>query len=361
MSEARSKMLKFIEKANASLKRKHKENVLYLASECGDFQPLPSGFPTIDWINSGIGGYPRGGMTLIHGLESTGKSTLTLECIRHNQQHDPEFTAMFIDVESALTKDFLKFKGIDPERVALTPLNACEDVLTVAKNAIAENIFDVVVIDSLAKLDSEKILEKDIGEAAQRNRRAVLITEFLRSISFILRKSKTALICINQEVQNQDPSPYAPKTILPCGMQQKFSANLRLEIKRTKSIKDGDIKVGYQMEMTSKKNKISDKENAKSKMTYLYDRGFIKAISYVEFLMAIGLVRKLTAGRFEFVKKEFCSEVFKPKDIINIVEQIKSNLNIDLVGSKPTEIQFDKDENPNDEHLGTDNISESDD
>ena len=357
MAEALNKMMKFIDKANAHLKKKHKADTLYLASECGDFLPLPSGFPTIDWVNSGIGGYPRGGMTLVHGLESTGKSTMLLECIRHNQGTDAEFTAMYIDVESALTKQFLSFKGIDPSRVALTPLNACEDVLTVAKDAIYENVFDLIVIDSLAKLDSEKILEKDIGEAAQRNRRAVLITEFLRSISFTLRKSKTALVCINQEVQNQDPSPYAPKTILPCGMQQKYSANLRLEIKRTKSIKDGDIKVGYQMDATSKKNKISDKENAKTKLTYLFDRGFVKAISVVDFLMAIGVVKKMSAGRFEFAKKELCSDVFKPKDILDIVNNIRINFGIDLLNVKPSEVSYEKEErNDGDDDLSTDTM-----
>jgi RecA/RadA recombinase len=342
---AREKMLKFLEKTNTRLKKIYGADTFYLASEAGNYKPFYTGFPTFDNINSGIGGFPRGGFTLVHGLESTGKSTFVLEAIKYAQIDNPDLNILYIDVESALTDQFLKFKGINPVGFALSPLNACEDVLTVAKDAIQENVYDMIILDSLAKLDSKKILEKDIGDPSQRNRRAVLITEFLRSISFTLRKSVTALIAINQLVQNQDITPFAPKFILPGGMQQKYSANLIIEMKRIKSIKDGEKKAGYVATLKSTKNKISNKENAVTTLTYLFDRGFIREIALVDYLVAIGYVRKLTAGRFEFEKKELHSEVFKVRDMASIAKKIKDSFGIDLYKVEPaTEIEFEKDE-----------------
>jgi len=157
------KMAEFLKKTNAKMKKEYGADVLYTGDDAGNFSPFPTGFPTIDNINSGIGGFPRGGITLIHGLESTGKTTLVLEAIRYAMNNDSNILGLYIDVENALTKEFLSFKGISPERLSLSNLNT-EDALTIAKNAIADNIYDIIVIDSLAKLDSKNMMDGDVGD-----------------------------------------------------------------------------------------------------------------------------------------------------------------------------------------------------
>jgi hypothetical protein len=238
---------------------------------------------------------------------------------------------------------------MDSDRFTLTSLNT-EDALIAVEMALKEKVYDLVVLDSLAKMESTKILEKELGESAQRNRRAVMITEFLRRITFILRRSNSALVCINQEIQNQDPSPYAPKTVLPCGMQQKFSANLRIELKRSKALKDSDgNKLGYQVNVTSIKNKISNKEKTVTTLTYLYDRGFVREFSLIDYLLMIGYIKKLPMKRYEFVKKEFYQEPFKAGEIIRIVADIKETYGVDLYTIEPgQDVEFEKDENAGD-------------
>ena len=331
------KIAAFASNMNSKFKKTYGGDVLYKSSGVGNFKPLQTGFPNFDWINSGIGGFPRGGMTLIHGPESTGKTTFCLDAISFAMAKDPNLYGMFLDVESSITEDFLRFKKIDPTRMEVTCLNT-EDGLIIAENAIKEDIYDFIIIDSLAKLESSKILEKEMGESAQRNRRAVLITDFLRRITFILRRSNTALICINQEIENQDRrTPYDPKTVLPGGKQQKYSANLRIELKRSLTIKDGEKKIGYKVGSTSAKNKIASREKAYCEFTYLYDRGFVREIALIDYLVDLGYLNPLHGKRFEFKEKNWYDKPFKIGEINKIQKQIKEVLGVDLYDIKPSD------------------------
>jgi hypothetical protein len=163
-----------------------------------------------------------------------------------------------------------------------------------------------------------------------------------------LRKSRTALICINQEIDNQErKTKYDPPTVLPCGRQQKYSANLRLELKRSKAVKRSDgTKLGFQMSVTSIKNKVSKNERAMSYLTYLYDRGFVREFSVVDYLEMIGYINKTTLGRYEFVKKEVYSNLFKAAEIVKIAKELRETQGIDLYSIRPSDdVVFEKNEN----------------
>jgi recombination protein RecA len=341
MSEALKKMTDFLAKMNKKFKEQYHADTILTADKVGNFLPLSTGFPTIDWGNSGIGGLPRGGFTLVHGLESTGKTTLMLEAIAYMQKADPEFTCFFVDVENSLTDQFLKFKGIDSSRMAITNLNN-EDALFKAEEAIKANIFDLIIIDSFAKLESKKVTEKAFGEATQRGRRAVMITEFLNRNSFVLRKSKTALVAINQEVENQEAAgkPFAPKTKLPGGKQQLFSANLRLHLARAKSIG----KEGFIVNVTSKKNKIAGNEKVCTQVVYIIGRGFMRHVNLVDYLVSLSYVKKLPAGRYEFIDKDYYPKPFRVVEMLEIAEQIKATHGLDLYTVKPEGVVFQKDQ-----------------
>lgn len=353
MEDRQKKMADFLKKVNTKMKKEYGADVMYTGDAAGNFEPYVTGFPTIDHLNSGIGGFPRGGITLIHGLESTGKTTFVLDAIKYNMDNDPNSLGLYIDVENALTENFLKFRGIDPNRLSLTSLNT-EDALTIAKDAISQNIYDIIVIDSLAKLDSKNMLEGDVGDKKQRNQRARIITEFLRFISFTLRKSRSALVLINQEIENQDKkTPYDPDTTLPCGKQQVYSANLRLQIKRSKKIKTGDKVDGYMCSVTSLKNKIAPYERAKTMLVYLYNRGFIKEMAIVEYLETLKLISK-SMGYYSFTDKKYYANKFKPMEIVEILDGIRENFGIDFTQIKPTDVEYEIDSESEDVETGDD-------
>lgn len=357
MSES-EKIARIIGEINKKHKKKYGGDIIFNGNDLGNFKPLPTGFPTIDHINSGIGGLPRGGMTLIHGLESTGKTTFCLSTIEYNMMIDPNFRAFAIDAENHMTKNFLSFRGIDPSRMTLSQQN-CEVGLAAVEEFIKADIFDMILIDSLAKLEAESIMELEMGESKQRAARATMISEFLRRIPVILRKSKCALVCINQEIDNQQKkTPYDPPTMLPCGKQQKFSANLRLELKRSSSIKSNTgERLGYQVSFTSLKNKIADKERALTKLTYLYKTGFSREFSVIDYLIAIKVIRKGTMGRFEFEDKNTYGKPFRPSEIYTIAREIKETQGIDLFNLKVEEMQYEKAEKTS-EALTADEMAE---
>lgn len=340
MEDNLQKVASFLKKMNAKMQKEYGANVLFMGDDAGDFEPFPTGFPTIDHINSGIGGFPRGGITLVHGLESTGKSTFVLESITYTMSIDPTIQALYIDVENALTKGFLKFKNIYPDRMTITPLNT-EDALSIAKHAIKGNIYDIIVIDSLAKIDSKNMMDGDIGDKKQRNQRARIITEFLRFISFTLRQSKTALVLINQEIENQDKkNKFDVDTVLPCGKQQVFSANLRLQLKRSKKIKKGNTVVGYMCSVTSLKNKLAPYERAKTMLSYLYNRGFVREFSVLDYLEILGVVKK-NMGYYSFVDEKYYQNKFRASEVSEILDGILDNFGIDFTQIKPDSIEFD--------------------
>src|SRR5574343_156671 len=342
MEDKQKKMAEFLKKVNAKMKKEYGADVMYTGEAAGNFRPYVTGFPTIDHINSGIGGFPRGGVTLVHGFESTGKTTLVLDAIKHNMDNNPESNGLFIDVENSLTEAFLKRMGIDPIRLSLTSLNT-EDGLTIAKDAIAANLYDIIVIDSLAKLDSKNMMDGDLGDKKQRNQRSRIITEFLRFISFTLRQSNTALVLINQEIENQDKkTPYDPDTVLPCGKQQVYSANLRLQIKRSKKIKKGENVVGYMCSVTSLKNKIAPFERAKTMLSYLYNRGFVREFAHLDYLEMIGMVKK-NMGHYSFVDSKYYDGKFRAGDITEILESIKDNFGVDLTQITPADVNYEVD------------------
>jgi RecA/RadA recombinase len=175
-----------------------------------------------------------------------------------------------------------------------------------------------------------------------------MITEFLNRNSLVLRKSKTALVAINQEVENQDVSgpaaKFAPKTKLPGGKQQLFSANLRLHLTRSKSIG----KEGFMVNITSKKNKIAGNEKVCTQLVYIIGRGFMRHVNLVDYLVSLGYVKKLPAGRYEFVDKDYYSKPFRTVEIIEIADQVKASHGIDLYTLKPEGISF-QTEQPKDE------------
>lgn len=340
MSEDKQKgMADFLKKANSKLKKLYDADVLFKGKDVGNFKPYATGFPTLDNINSGIGGFPRGGITLIHGLESTGKSTLVLEAIKHNMDNDPNSTCLYIDAESALTESFLTFKGIDPSRLMVTSLNT-EDGLNIAKDAIKQNIFDIIVIDSLAKLDTKKAMDADIDEKKQRAMRAMIITEFLRYITFTLRQSNTALVMINQEIDNQERvNKYQSATVLPCGKQQVFSANLRLQLKRSTRIKSGSETVGYVCNIVSLKNKIASYERAQTSLQYLYGHGFVRESSYADYLEACKVIKK-SMGYYSFVDPKYYDGKFRLKQLPEILTSIYETFGVDFTTMEYDNIEY---------------------
>jgi recombination protein RecA len=215
-------------------------------------EAIPSGSIALD-AALGIGGFPRGRVTEIYGPESSGKTTLTLHIIASAQKLGG--TAAFVDAEHALDAKYAKNLGVDIDNLLVSQPDSGEQALEITEVLIRSGAVDVVVVDSVAALVPRAELEGEMGEA-QMGLQARLMSQALRKLTGIVSKSRTSLIFINQIREKIGVMFGSPETTTG-GRALKFYSSVRVDIRRTGSIKDGDVVVGNRTRAKVVKNKVA--------------------------------------------------------------------------------------------------------
>jgi len=215
-------------------------------------EAIPSGSIALD-AALGIGGFPRGRVSEIYGPESSGKTTLTLHIIASAQQGGG--TAAFVDAEHALDARYAANLGVDIDNLLVSQPDSGEQALEITEVLIRSGAVDVVVVDSVAALVPRAELEGEMGDA-QMGLQARLMSQALRKLTGIVSKSKTSLIFINQIREKIGVMFGSPETTTG-GRALKFYASVRVDIRRTGSIKDGDAVVGNRTRAKVVKNKVA--------------------------------------------------------------------------------------------------------
>lgn len=213
---------------------------------------IPSGSLALD-AALGIGGFPRGRVTEVYGPESSGKTTLTLHIIASAQKLGG--TAAFVDAEHALDARYAAKLGVDVDNLLVSQPDSGEQALEIAEVLIRSGAVDVVVVDSVAALVPRAELEGEMGDA-QMGLQARLMSQALRKLTGIVSKSRTSLIFINQIREKIGVMFGNPETTTG-GRALKFYSSVRVEIRRTGSIKDGDTVVGNRTRAKVVKNKVA--------------------------------------------------------------------------------------------------------
>jgi len=233
---------------------------LIKASELPDIEFITTGFEELDKVVQ----FPRGRVTEIFGLQSVGKTTLTLISIAGMTQAGMK--TLFIDVENTFSKDRATELGIDLTKLTLSDETIVEEIVEIVRENIKN--FDVIVIDSVAAMIPRAEFEGVSGDAVM-GLKARLMGQFLRMITGELGKSKCALIFINQLRENL--AMFTAKYSTPGGNALKFSASLRLELKTTAAdriIKD-KVQVGHWVTVNVEKSKVGKpKQSARFKVMY---------------------------------------------------------------------------------------------
>ncbi len=215
---------------------------------------IPTGSISLD-IATGVGGIPRGRITEVFGIESSGKTTLTLHVIAQAQKAGG--TAVFIDAEHALDPKYAKVVGVDLKRLYISQPDYGEQALEIAESLVSSGSVDVIVVDSVAALVPKDELEGEMGEA-QVGKQARLMSQALRKLKGIVHKSNTAMIFINQIREKiGQPSYGGPAETTPGGRALKFFADMRLEVRRGGEVKDNEKRIGYKVKVRVVKNKLA--------------------------------------------------------------------------------------------------------
>ena len=217
-----------------------------------DIQTVSTGSLGLD-IALGLGGLPRGRVVEIYGPESSGKTTLTLQVIAEMQKLGG--TAAFIDAEHALDVGYAEKLGVNIDDLLISQPDTGEQALEIADMLVRSGGVDIVVIDSVAALTPKAEIEGDMGDQLP-GLQARLMSQALRKLTANIKRTNTLVIFINQIRMKIGVMFGSPETTTG-GNALKFYASVRMDIRRTGTIKKGDEVVGSETRVKVVKNKVS--------------------------------------------------------------------------------------------------------
>jgi recombination protein RecA len=204
-------------------------------------------------IALGIGGLPRGRVVEIYGPESSGKTTLTLQVIAQMQK--VAGTCAFIDAEHALDAQYAQKLGVNLQELLISQPDTGEQALEIVDALVRSGSIDLIVVDSVAALTPKAELEGEMGDSLP-GLQARLMSQALRKLTANIKKTNTMVIFINQIRMKIGVMFGNPETTTG-GNALKFYASVRLDIRRTGSIKRGEEVVGSETKVKVVKNKVS--------------------------------------------------------------------------------------------------------
>ena len=238
----------------AGIEKQHgKGSIMLLGSKT--FAPIdviPTSSLALD-VALGVGGVPRGRVVEIYGPESGGKTTLALHIIAEAQKLGGQ--AAYIDAEHALDPVYARKLHVDVDHLLISQPDNGEQALEIAKSLIESGKIAIIVIDSVAALVPKAELEGDMGDP-QMGLQARLMSQALRKLTGMTNQTKTVLIFINQIREKIGVMFGSPETTSG-GRALKFFASVRLDIRKTGLLKDGDKVIGAETRIKVVKNKVS--------------------------------------------------------------------------------------------------------
>ena len=246
--------LKALQAAMAKIEKDFgKGSIMKLGEERIDnIQVIPTGSIALDYA-LGVGGYPRGRIVEIYGPESSGKTTLAIHAIAEAQKQGG--IAAFIDAEHAFDRFYAANLGVDVDNLLISQPDNGEQALDIADQLIRSAAVDIIVIDSVAALTPKAELEGDMGDNKV-GLQARLMSQALRKLTATISKTNTTCIFINQLREKIGIMFGNPETTTG-GNALKFYASVRLDIRKSQSIKDGDNVIGNEVKVKVVKNKVA--------------------------------------------------------------------------------------------------------
>jgi len=286
--DVRSAKLKALQEAMSKIEKDFgKGSIMKLGEEkIENVEVIPSGSISLD-VALGVGGYPKGRIIEIYGPESSGKTTLAIHAIAEAQKAGG--IAAFIDAEHAFDRFYAEKLGVDVDNLLISQPDNGEQALEIADQLIRSAAIDIVVVDSVAALTPKAEIEGDMGDNKV-GLQARLMSQALRKLTATINKTNTTCIFINQLREKIGVMFGNPETTTG-GNALKFYSSVRLDIRKSSPIKDGDEIIGNEVKVKVVKNKVAPPFR-RAQFEILFGEGICRVGEIVDLGVEYGILEK---------------------------------------------------------------------
>ena len=366
--EARKMMLK---KALNDIAKRYGEGSIMRLGEAKqmEVEVIPTGSLGLD-LALGVGGIPRGRITEIYGPESSGKTTICLHVVAEAQKQGG--TAAFIDMEHALDPVYAHKLGVNINDLLVSQPDTGEQALEICETLVRSGAVDVIIVDSVAALVPRAEIEGSMGDASM-GMQARLISQAMRKLSGIINQTKTAVIFTNQLRQKIGVMFGNPETTTG-GLAMKFYASVRMDVRRTQSIKKGGEVIGGHTRVRVVKNKVAP-PFATAEFDLMHNVGINKTAEILDLATQLDIVKKrgafysyqdlkLGQGRdksIDFLNvnlelrdeiegqiREFAKDADTPILQFSSEDEDDDELKFERIGETPSDLELDDDDDDDD-------------